>query len=43
MDAALQDLDERYNAAMDAAVESGELTREDYIDPDMAEKMTWTK
>ena len=43
VDAALQDLDERYNAAMDAAVESGELTREDYIDPDMAEKMTWTK
>lgn len=43
VDAALKDLDERYNAALNAAVEAGELKREDYMDPDMKEKMTWTK
>lgn len=43
VDAALKDLDERYNAALDAAVESGDLVREDYMDPETQNKMTWTK
>jgi hypothetical protein len=40
MDAALADLDERYNAAFEAAVADGSLVAEDYVVPDW-DGMTW--
>lgn len=43
VDAALADLDERYNAALDQAVTDGKVNLEDYIDPNVAEKMAWVK
>ena len=36
---ALTALDEKYNAALDAAVANGKVVLSDYIDPDIAEKM----
>ena len=32
-------VDEKYNAALDAAVANGKVVLSDYIDPDIAEKM----
>ena len=43
VDAALAELDEKYNAALDAAVAEGKVNLEDYIDPDISEKMKWVK
>lgn len=43
VDGALRELDEKYNAALDAAVAEGKVNIEDYIDPNIAEKMKWTK
>ncbi|MDD4310928.1 MAG: extracellular solute-binding protein [Eubacteriales bacterium] len=42
-DAALNELDVKYNAALDAAVAAGKVKLEDYIDSDIAAKMQWTK
>lgn len=39
IDGALKALDEKYNAALDAAVANGKVVLSDYIDPDIAEKM----
>jgi ABC-type glycerol-3-phosphate transport system substrate-binding protein len=43
VDGALAELDVKYNAALDEAVSSGKIKLEDYIDPNVAEKMKWTK
>lgn len=43
VEGALADLDTRYNAALDEAVSSGKIDINGYIDPDVKEKMAWTK
>lgn len=43
VDGALKDLTERYNKALDEAVASGKVNINDYIDPNIAEKMKWGK
>lgn len=43
VDAALAELDEKYNAALDAAVAEGKINLDDYLDPDISEKMKWVK
>lgn len=43
VEGALADLDVRYNAALDEAVSSGKIDINGYIDPNVKEKMTWTK
>lgn len=43
VEGALAELDEKYNAALDAAVADGKVNLEDYIDPNIEEKMKWVK
>ena len=43
MDGALKDLSERYNKALDEAVASGKVNIDDYIDPNIADKMKWNQ
>ncbi len=43
IDGALAELDEKYNAALEAAVAEGKVNIEDYIDPNISEKMKWVK
>ena len=39
IDGALAELDVKYNAALDAAVADGKIDLNDFIDPNIAEKM----
>ena len=43
VDGALKDLSERYNKALDEAVASGKVNIDDYIDPNIADKMKWNQ
>lgn len=43
VEGALADLDARYNAALEEAVSSGKVDINGYLDPNIKEKMTWTK